>query len=91
MSSPRGLSPRPSKGERRMQTRAYEGAVEAVIAVIAAIGFGYWADTYFDSSPVGLFVGVVIGFSAMVLRLVRLGRQLGIDESSNGQGNGQDH
>lgn len=91
MSSPRGLPSKPSKGERRKQAGAYEGAVEAVIAVIAAIGLGYWADTHFDSSPVGLFAGVVIGFTAMVLRLVRLGRQFGVDESPNGQENGQDH
>ena len=90
MPSPRGRLPKPSKGERRMQTRAYEGAFEAVVAMIASIGFGYWADTYFDSSPVGLFIGVVIGFAAMVLRLLRLGREVGVDGSSNGQGNGQD-
>ena len=77
MPSPRGPQlPKPTRGERRMQTRAYEGAFEAVVSVIAAIGLGYWADTYFDSEPIGLFLGAVIGFAAMVLRLVRLGRQV---------------
>ncbi len=80
MPSPHGPQlPKPSSGERRMQTRAYEGAFEAVIAVVAAIGLGYWADTYFDSSPIGLFLGAVIGFAAMVLRLVRLGPQVEVD------------
>jgi F0F1-type ATP synthase assembly protein I len=74
----------PSSGDRRSQVRAYEGAFEAVIAVIAATGFGYWADSYFDSSPIGLIVGAVIGFAAMVLRLVRLGRDLGMTEQAPG-------
>ena len=73
-----------------MQTRAYEGAFEAVAAIIAAVCLGYWADTYFGSSPFGLIVGAVIGFSAMVLRLLRLGRQLGISEPSDEQGNGRE-
>jgi F0F1-type ATP synthase assembly protein I len=94
VSSPRGprlpKRPSPSSGERRLQTRAYEGAFEAVIAIIAAVGLGYWADTYLDSSPIGLIVGAVIGFAAMVLRLLRLGKELGISEPSDEQGNGRE-
>jgi hypothetical protein len=37
-----------------------------------AIGFGYWCDSYLDSAPVGLLVGAVIGFCAMLLRIVRM-------------------
>jgi F0F1-type ATP synthase assembly protein I len=46
--------------------------MEAVLAVPIAVGFGYWADSHFDTAPRYLLVGAVIGFCAMVLRLVRL-------------------
>ena len=64
------------QGSNRAGAAAYQGAVEAVLAVVISIAFGYWIDTRLDSSPVGLLVGAVIGFGAMVLRLVRLGRAL---------------
>jgi len=47
--------------------------MEAVLAVPVAVGFGYWADTHFETSPRYLLVGAVIGFFAMVVRLVRMG------------------
>jgi F0F1-type ATP synthase assembly protein I len=56
----------------RAQGAAYQGATEAVLAVPIAVGLGYWADTYFGTSPRYLFVGAVIGFGAMVLRLARM-------------------
>ena len=55
---------------------AYQGAVEAVLSVVVAIGLGYWADEHFQSSPIGVITGAVIGFASMTLRLVRLGRHL---------------
>ena len=55
---------------------AYEGAFEAVGAILVATLLGYWFDEYFDTTPIGLLAGAVIGFGAFVLRLVRLGRQL---------------
>ncbi len=64
--------------DRRRQAKAYEGAFEAVAAVIVASLLGYWADSYFESSPWGLLIGVVLGFSAMVLRLFRLGAEMNI-------------
>jgi F0F1-type ATP synthase assembly protein I len=80
----RGIRPpKPPSGERRRQAKAYEGAFEAVIAVVIATGIGYWADQHLDSSPIGLFVGVVLGFLAMVLRLLRLGSQLGITDGAD--------
>ena len=71
-------------GRERMQrvaTRnsaggAYEGAFEAVGAILVATLLGYWFDEYFETTPIGLLAGAVIGFGAFVLRLVRLGRQL---------------
>lgn len=60
----------------RSQGLAYQGAFEAVIAILVAAGIGLWADGHFDTSPRYLFIGTAIGFAAFVLRLVRLGRQL---------------
>ena len=56
MSGLRGLrSPKPPSGERRRQAKAYQGALEAVFAVVIAAGLGYWLDGRFESSPIGLF------------------------------------
>lgn len=64
---------------RRTATRqglAYQGAFEAVVAIPIAAGVGYWIDGRFGVSPWGLLTGTALGFSAFVLRLVTLGRQL---------------
>lgn len=68
------LGPRRSDGDPgvRRQSAAYQGVVEAVVALLLCIGIGYYADLRWQSSPTGLLIGVVIGFSAFVLRLVRL-------------------
>ncbi len=56
----------------KAQTAAYQAAIEAVFAVPIATGFGYWFDSSFETSPIGLAIGAVVGFAAMVLRLVRM-------------------
>ena len=60
----------------RRQGAAYQGALEAVFAILIAGGLGYWADSHWGTSPWGLLVGFVVGFGSFVLRLIRLGRQL---------------
>lgn len=60
-------------GDRR-QGAVYQGAFEAVIALLIAIGFGYWLDGVFDTAPVLLLVGTAIGFASFTVRLIRLGR-----------------
>ncbi len=55
---------------------AYQGAFEAVMAVLVGAGVGYWLDHRFGWTPVGVITGVVVGFAAMVLRLLRLGQEL---------------
>lgn len=60
----------------RRQALAYQGAFEAVIAILIATGIGYWIDTSFDTSPFGLLIGAAVGFGSFVLRLLRLGRLL---------------
>ena len=61
---------------KRRQGLAYQGAFEAVFAVLIAAGIGLWADDHFGTSPRYLLLGTAIGFATFVLRLVRLGRQL---------------
>jgi F0F1-type ATP synthase assembly protein I len=50
----------------------YQGSVEAVVALLLAMGLGHWADGKFETAPILLLVGVVIGFGAFVLRLMRM-------------------
>ena len=56
---------------------AYQGAFEAVMAVLVGAGAGYWIDSRWDTTPYGVISGVVIGFAAMVLRLLRLRHEVG--------------
>ncbi len=55
---------------------AYQGAFEAIGSVLIACAFGYWVDSRWDTKPFGLLIGAAAGFAAMVLRLVRLGKEL---------------
>lgn len=70
------------------QGAAYQGALEAVFAILIAGGIGYWADGHYGTSPRFLILGFVIGFASFVLRLVRLGRQLekGVPPEDDGGG-----
>jgi F0F1-type ATP synthase assembly protein I len=71
---------------KRRQGLAYQGAFEAVFAILIAAGLGLWADDYFDTSPRYLLIGTAIGFASFVLRLLRLGRQLQADGDGGGSG-----
>jgi F0F1-type ATP synthase assembly protein I len=46
--------------------------MEAVFAIPVAIGIGWFADSWLGSSPVGLFLGCILGFAACVLRLMKM-------------------
>lgn len=52
--------------------RAYQGAFEAVMAIVVAGALGAFADSRLGTSPWLLMAGVVLGFGAFVLRLVRM-------------------
>ena len=67
------------------QGLAYQGAFEAVFAILIAAGIGLWADRYFDTSPRYMLIGTAVGFASFVLRLLRLGRQLHPDASEESQ------
>jgi F0F1-type ATP synthase assembly protein I len=51
---------------------AYQGAVEAVVAMVICAVAGWWIDRRFGSGPWGLFVGMAVGFAALLLRLLRI-------------------
>ena len=55
---------------------AYQAVFEAVGSILLACGIGYWVDRRFETAPVGVLVGAVIGFGAFVVRLIRLGREI---------------
>lgn len=65
-----------------LEGSAYQGAMEAVLVVPIAILLGYWADDYFGTTPRFVIVGAVVGFAAMVLRLVRMKALVGDAEAS---------
>ena len=64
---------------------AYQAALEAVFAIPIAVAFGYFVDKHFGTSPIFLLVGVVLGFAAFVLRLVRLGRTIPVTQGDASQ------
>lgn len=67
----------------RSMAAAYQGAIEAVLAVVIATLAGYWVDGRFGTSPTFLLIGLVLGFSAFCVRLWRL-RDLMAGEQGRG-------
>ena len=68
-----GKSNNPSSGHDKAGIGAkYQGAMEAVLAIPVGAGFGYFADSQWESAPVGLLIGFATGFGAFILRLVRM-------------------
>jgi len=51
---------------------AYQGALEAAVAVVISVVIGIWVDDAFETSPVGLFAGLAVGLGAFIVRLLRL-------------------
>ena len=68
--------PKDPKPKASRQGAAYQGAFEAVIAILIAVFLGNLADDHFGTAPRYLLVGFAIGFASFVLRLVRLVRHL---------------
>ncbi|MGH7286466.1 MAG: AtpZ/AtpI family protein, partial [Myxococcota bacterium] len=61
-----------SGGFGRHGAKAYQAALEAVVAIPIAGGLGYWADTRFGTDPTLLLVGLVLGFATFVVRIWRM-------------------
>jgi len=75
MTDRRGEEEQP-KGSKNPKAAAYQGAFEAVFAILIAAVIGDLADDHFGTSPRYLLIGFTIGFCSFVLRLVKLGRRL---------------
>ena len=67
-----GSNPDRQEQERRRGIAAYQGALEAVLAIVIAAGAGFWADRHFGTAPRWLIVGTCVGFGSFVLRLFRM-------------------
>jgi ATP synthase protein I len=87
-----GREGREEMGEGRRFGSAYQGALEAVFAIVIGVGVGYAVDKRFASQPWGVLIGLALGFGAFVLRVVRLGREFqsqhpggGPDDSRGGR------
>lgn len=74
---------RMKRAAARSANDAYQGAFEAVGAVLVACGVGYWVDRQWGTTPYGVLIGAALGFAAMVLRLVRLGKELHPEDDSD--------
>ena len=84
MTGPPGDDAQRRRAARR-QGIAYQGAFEAFVAILIAMGIGYWVDQRFGTSPLYLLIGTGVGFASFVLRLVRLGRQIqNLSDASDG-------
>jgi F0F1-type ATP synthase assembly protein I len=59
-------------GQAGRAGKAYQRALEAVLAIPIGIGIGYFVDGRLESSPIGLVIGAVLGFAAFVRRLVSM-------------------
>jgi F0F1-type ATP synthase assembly protein I len=80
-------TPEQKSEDRRRGIAAYQGALEAVLAIVIAAGVGYWADQRFGTQPRWLIVGTCIGFGSFVLRLFRM-RKLFEDAPPGNKGTG---
>jgi ATP synthase protein I len=50
--------------------------VELVSALIVGGGLGYLADSYFNSNPIGILIGIFLGMSAGLLNVYRTASRL---------------
>ena len=55
---------------------AYQGAVEAVLAILIGAGLGYLVDRWLGTAPGFMLAGLIAGFGAFILLIVRLSRKL---------------
>lgn len=56
----------------RRKARAYQAALEAALAIPIALGLGLLADSKLGTAPVGLLIGLGLGFTTFIVRLTRM-------------------
>ena len=72
--------------------RAFEGALEAALAVVVGVVLGYYCDRWLGTEPIFLFVFLILGFVAGFRRLLQIswpgqgGRDDGGSRGPDGQG-----
>jgi F0F1-type ATP synthase assembly protein I len=69
---PTGQSEEDTQGTARRRAKAYQAVMEAVFAIPIGLGIGWWVDRQLGSEPIGLFVGLALGFAAFIVRLARM-------------------
>lgn len=90
---PRDALPRDAvgRGLGKRAAAAYQGALEAIFAIVITMLAGWWIDRHFGTEPAFVLVGAAVGFAAFVVRVWRL-RDLMVpevvDESGKPDGNG---
>lgn len=84
-SQPEPDSPPKTSTSNRRLGRAYQGAFEAVIAIVVGSAVGAWADSRLDTSPWLLLLGLLLGFGAFTRRLVRLMRDMAPPAEAGGE------
>ncbi len=78
-----------SRTAQQGMASAYQGAVEAVLAVVISGLAGYWVDRRFGTEPTGFLVGMAIGFAAFGMRMWRMRNVMGgPDDHSRRDGSG---
>ena len=68
------MSRRPLEKQAREAYRMARYAsigLELGVSVIIGMGVGWWADEQLDSSPVGLLIGIGLGFTAAIRSIHR--------------------
>lgn len=75
-----------SRTAQQGMASAYQGAVEAVLAVVISGLAGTWVDRRFGTEPTGFLVGMAIGFAAFGLRMWRMRNLMGGTDGDDGSG-----
>lgn len=69
---------------------AYQGAIEAVFAVVITTALGYWLDGRLGTAPGFLLAGLAVGFAAFFVRLWRMRHLMGERPGEHDGGGGKE-
>lgn len=60
-----------SRGQRSQWAEAMKLSSEFIAAILVGVGFGYAIDKYFETTPWGLIIFLMLGFAAAILNVLR--------------------